>query len=184
MSGLQYKFFVMDNYDYKPVLFNTRLMSCMLIENSCEHMWRGKYNEDVDISIRVLKAGLCTALSYTFLCGKARTQTMKGGNTDEFYAKEGTFKKSKMLVDMHPDCVTLVKRYGRWHHHADLTKFAGNKPIIDPNAKWDLEPDEYGMALTMDYDSTTGSYTKTWPASQIIGNPRRVDNYEKLIAKS
>lgn len=172
MSGLQYKFFVMDDYDYKPVLFNTRLMSCMLIENSWPHQWRGKYNEDVDISLRVVKEGACTALSYTFLCGKARTQTVKGGNHKEFYEKEGTYKKSKMLVDMHPDCCELVYRYGRWHHIADFSKWAGNRPIVDPNVTWNLEPNEYGMTLATDYNSETGKYTHVIAAKDIEENPR------------
>ena len=179
MTGLQYKFFVMDNYHYKPFLLNTRLMSCILIENSLEHRWRGKWNEDVDISLRTLKSGYCTALSYTFLCGKARTGTIKGGNTTEIYG-DGTFQKSKMLADLHPDVVKLVKRYGRWHHDVDITGFANNKPIIDPNVSWDPEPNEYGMALTFDYDSEKHTHGPAYEANRIIGNPRRPTEF-KLI---
>jgi hypothetical protein len=181
MTGLQYKFFVMDNYHYKPFLLNTRLMSCILIENSLEHRWRGKWNEDVDLSLRTLKSGYCTALSYTFLCGKARTGTIKGGNTTEIYG-DGTFLKSKMLADLHPDVVKLVKRYGRWHHDVDITPFQNNKPILDPNVSWDPEPNEYGMALTMDYDSEKRTYSKIYPAQNIIGNPRRPTEFKIIGA--
>ena len=51
-----------------------------------------------------------------FLAEKAGTQTVKGGNTDEFYAKEGTKNKSKMLVDMHPDVARETFRFGRDLH--------------------------------------------------------------------
>jgi hypothetical protein len=35
---------------------------------------------------------------YAFLQYKLTTQTLKGGNTEAFYAEEGTLPKSKMLV--------------------------------------------------------------------------------------
>lgn len=192
MSGLQYKFFVMDSYHYKPVLLNSRLMSCILIENDLEHRWRGKWNEDVDLSIRTLKSGYCTALSYTFLCGKARTGTIKGGNTSEVYEDyknaspnvedDPAYKKSKMLVDLHPDCVQLVKRYGRWHHHVDISRFSTNKLIIDPNVTWSPEPDEYGLKLAVDYNSDDQSYTKSFRANELgMKNPRFMDFDKELI---
>lgn len=150
LAGLQYKFFVVDNSaDYPPFVLNTRLMSCILIENDCPHRWRARYNEDVDLSIRVLKDGYCTILMYSFLAGKLRTGTVKGGNTEELYG-DGTFEKSKMLVNLHPDCVELVHRYGRWHHHVDIRRFKDNKLIpvdnydeLVANAK----PNEYGMVF-------------------------------------
>jgi hypothetical protein len=154
LSGLQYKFFVVDNSaDYKPFVTNTRLMSCILIENTCPHKWRGKYNEDVDLSLRVLKDGYCTILVYAFLAGKMRTGTIKGGNTTEIYG-DGTFKKSKMLVDLHPDCVKLVRRYGRWHHHVDIERFKGNKLIPVDNLVIPDEPNEYGMKFVKNHKTT------------------------------
>lgn len=149
LSGLQYKFFVVDNSaDYHPFVLNTRLMSCILIQNDCPHRWRGKYNEDVDLSIRVLKDGYPTILMYAFLAGKMGTQTLKGGNTEEIYG-DGTFEKSKMLVNLHPDVVTLVQRYDRWHHHADLTPFKNNKLVPVDNYDEIIanlpKSDEYGM---------------------------------------
>lgn len=152
LAGLQYKFFVVDNtYSYKPFVINTRMMSCILIENTCPHRWRGKYNEDVDLSLRVLKDGYCTILMYQFLAGKMRTGQVKGGNTTEIYG-DGTFKKSKMLVDLHPDCVTLVKRYGRWHHHVDIDQFkTKNKLILRPDYIPPTEPNEYGMKLVKNH---------------------------------
>jgi predicted O-methyltransferase YrrM len=90
----------------------------LLIRNDCKHRWRGRYNEDTDICLRVMKDGdVCVQLN-AFLQGKAATQTVKGGNTAEFYHAEnienetfketgynteGTVNKSQMLVDMHPD---------------------------------------------------------------------------------
>lgn len=139
LAALQYKFFVSQRERYAPFIPNTRVMSCILIDNSCPHRWRGKYNEDVDLSIRVLKDGFCTVLFNEFLQEKEATQTCKGGNTEELYGK-GTYEKSKMLVDLHPDCVELVKRYGRWHHHADLRRFRDNEFVL----RDDFEAIEHG----------------------------------------
>lgn len=123
LSGFHYKFFAVEDNPYPPYILNTRIMSCFLIDNKIPHRWRGRYNEDVDLSIRVLKDGYVTLLTYAFLCGKARTGTVKGGNTSEVYnnyQEDAAYNKSKMLVEMHPDVVTLVERYGRIHHEVDL----------------------------------------------------------------
>ena len=146
ISGFQYRFFIAPNSKYPPFVTNTRIYSCLLIENTCKHRWRGRYNEDTDICLRVLKDGDCTIQFNAFLQGKAATQTVKGGNTEEFYHKEGTqdktqwrdgtlnpegtINKSKMLADMHPDVAKVVWRYGRWHHYVDYNIFKNNVYVI------------------------------------------------------
>lgn len=150
LSGLQYSFFYPDKCYKPPFTLNTRLMSCMLIENSCRHRWRGKYNEDVDLSIRILKDGDCTIMFNAFLQGKAATQTVKGGNTEEIYGG-GTFEKSKMLVDLHPDCVKMARRYGRWHHDVDMARFKNNKLIFRDDFVLPEGQNEYGLTLLKNY---------------------------------
>ncbi len=127
ISGFQYRFFIAPNQSYPPYVKNTRIYSTLLIDNNCKHRWRGRYNEDTDICLRVLKDGDCTIQFNAFLQGKAATQTVKGGNTEEFYHKEGieknhwvdgvnaegTRNKSDMLVRMHPDVARMVWRYKR-----------------------------------------------------------------------
>jgi hypothetical protein len=158
LAGFQYKFFCVDDYPYPPYLLNTRIMSCFLIDNNCPHKWRGKYNEDVDLSLRVLKEGLCTMLFYSFLCGKARTGTVKGGNTSEVYnnyEEDASLKKSQMLVEMHPDCVHLAQRYGRVHHIVDLNAVINkngqparlNPLILKKDVDIKNKVDNYGMQL-------------------------------------
>ena len=49
---------------------NTRIYSCILVNNSLPFRWRGRYNEDTDISLRALKAGWCTILFQCFLQNK------------------------------------------------------------------------------------------------------------------
>lgn len=150
LAGLQYTFFAPDMVKRPAFATNTRLMSCILIENSCPHRWRGKYNEDVDLSLRVLKDGYCTILFYQFLQNKMGTQTLKGGNTEELYG-QGTFAKSKMLVDLHPDCVTLTQKYGRWHHHVDITPFEKNELILRKDIVIPDGTNNYDLALVDKY---------------------------------
>lgn len=145
VSGLQYRFFIAPNSYRPPYVTNTRIYSTLLINNDCKFKWRGRYNEDTDLSLRILKAGECTIQFNHFLQGKCATQTVGGGNTSEFYHAEflseedkqelkrkryhekGTINKSQMLVDMHPDVCEMVWRYGRWHHHCNYDPFKKNK---------------------------------------------------------
>jgi len=165
ISGFQYRFFIAPNQKYPPYVKNTRIYSCLLIDNKCKHRWRGRYNEDTDICLRVLKDGDCTIQFNIFLQGKAATQTVKGGNTSEFYHAEGdldknkwrdgtlnatgTINKSKMLVDMHPDVARMVWRYGRWHHYVDYSPFKKNELILkkDVNLKNFPVINNYGLVL-------------------------------------
>lgn len=163
IAGPQYRFFIAPNQKYPPYVANTRIYSCLLIRNDCKHRWRGRYNEDTDICLRVLKDGDCTVQFNAFLQGKIATQTIKGGNTDEFYHKEfveseeelegkrynekGTINKSQMLADMHPDVAKVVWRYGRWHHYVDYTPFKKNKLKLKEGVTLPEGVNNYGMKL-------------------------------------
>lgn len=147
IAGPNYSFFVPQNHPRAPFLANTRIFSCVLIRNDIPFRWRGRYNEDTDLAIRVLKAGWCSIQFNAFLQRKAETQTLSGGNTDAFYAKEGTLAKSKMLVALHPGVAKLVHRYGRWHHHVDYGIFR-TRLVKDPEAVIPVGVDNYGMRLS------------------------------------
>ena len=89
-AGPAYSFFVPAS-DARPAYkLNTRIYSCLLIRNDLDVRWRGRYNEDTDLSLRLLKDKWCTVQFNAFLQAKRATQTVKGGNTKEFYDKEGT----------------------------------------------------------------------------------------------
>ena len=169
ISGFQYRFFISPNDHKKPAfLANTRVYSCLLIDNKCKHRWRGRYNEDTDLSLRVLKDGDCTIQFNAFLQAKTATQKLKGGNTEEFYHKEigtevldkaknmdynavGTVNKSEMLVKMHPDVARVSWKYGRWHHYVDYSPFKNNELRYKPGVKISSEPNNYGMKLIENY---------------------------------
>lgn len=152
MSGLQYDYFVPANQKVAPYILNTRIYSCILLDNSIEHRWRGRYNEDSDLSIRILKDGWCSVLLQAFVCGKVSTLTMKGGNTQEIYKhgqadSDNRYAFAKSLYDQHPDIVEIVERYGRWHHKIDFSGFKKNKLIPIEGLQIPREPNEYGLVL-------------------------------------
>jgi hypothetical protein len=121
MAGPNYEMFTPAAYGVKipPFVMNTRIYSCNLIRNDVAFRWRGRYNEDTILSLDMLKAGWCTVQFNAFCQKKIATQVIKGGNTEEFYAKEGTLAKSKMQVAVHPDVSRLTQRFGRWHHQVN-----------------------------------------------------------------
>ena len=153
IGGMNYYSFCKSGDKVPPFKKNTRIYSCLLIRNDIPYRWRGRYNEDTDLSLRVLKDGLCTIQFNAFLCGKVTTQRMRGGNSKEFYDDEGTLAKSQMIVDLHPDVSRLAKKFNRWHHHVDYRPYADTPLIYDPNYIPIPRPDEYGMKLIeIDYN--------------------------------
>lgn len=139
MAGPHYMFFVPAKSKQPAFVPNSRIFSCNLIKNDVGLRWRGRYNEDIILSLDMLKAGWCTILFKAFLQEKMQTQQMKGGNTTELYAgtgekcgkyaKDGTTAKSQMLVDVHPDVARLTWRFNRVHHHVDFRPFRKNKLV-------------------------------------------------------
>jgi hypothetical protein len=147
ISGPNYYSFVKKTDKVAPFILNTRIYSCLLIKNNIPFRWRARYNEDTDLSLRVLKAGYCTLQFNAFLCGKVTTQRMKGGNTKDFYSVEGTLPKSEMLEKLHPDVAKVVWKFNRWHHHVDYRIFKKNKLIKKENLNLNKTINEYGMKL-------------------------------------
>ena len=144
-AGLNYANFCHSNEARPPIILNTRIYSCLLIRNDLEFRWRGRYNEDTDLSLRILKSGLCTVQFNAFLQGKMATQKIGGGNTKEFYDNEGTLKKSQMLADMHPDVAKVTWRFNRHHHHVSYKRFKSNKLIRKKEIVLEDGVNDYGL---------------------------------------
>lgn len=158
LSGFNYHFFgnnSLTNPKNKPFYLNDRIYSCILIKNDIPYRWRGRYNEDTDLSLRVLKDGWCTILFNTFLCEKQATMTMRGGNTDELYKgtnegdlqKDGRYLMAKSLQEQHPDVVKISWKWGRWQHHVDYRPFRNNRLVKKEGITIPQGNNEYGMKL-------------------------------------
>lgn len=159
MAGPNYSMFAFGDTAAKPFVVNTRIYSCNLIRNDVSFRWRGRYNEDTILSLDMLKAGWCTVQFNAFLQNKLQTQRLKGGNTAEFYHKEGTVRngqqyadmgtlaKSQMLAKVHPDVANVVYKFNRIHHHVNYNCFKNQKLIRRDDYQPTGHIDEYGMRL-------------------------------------
>ena len=153
MSGMQYKMFTIQRVGGRrpPCSFNTRIYSCILLSNQYPHRWRGRYNEDTDLSIRFLKDGYCTILFNAFIINKMATMSLKGGNTDQLYHQDekfdGRLEMARSLQRQHPDIVTIIRRWGRWQHHVDYRRFKKNRLIRRADQTIPVGVNNYGMKL-------------------------------------
>lgn len=147
LAGMQYELFVPRKRRQLPFILNTRVYSCILIRNDMPYRWRGRYNEDTDLSLRVLKDGWCTVLFLAFLADKQPTLRMKGGNTDELYQGDGRLLMAQSLQQQHPDVVTITRKWGRWQHQVDYRRFRNNQLIRKPGVVIPEGVNNYGMKL-------------------------------------
>lgn len=148
IAGPNYYSFCKSTDAVPAYVTNTRIYSCLFIRNDIPYRWRGRYNEDTDLSLRVLKDKWCTLQFNAFLAGKVTTQRMSGGNTEVFYKNEGTLPKSQMLVDMHPDVTKLVWKFNRWHHQVNYKPFSSNTLKRKKGLVIKDKINNYGMKLS------------------------------------
>lgn len=152
LAGPQYDFFMPKRQKYEsPLVLNTRIYSFILIKNDLPYRWRGRYNEDTDLSLRALKDGWCTILFLAFLQKKAATMSLKGGNTDELYKQDdefdGRLEMAKSLQRQHPDVTTIKWKWGRWQHQVDYRPFKGNRLRLKEGMEIPQGVNNYGMVL-------------------------------------
>ena len=163
IAGFQYRFFCAQKSKYPPFVANTRIYSCLLIDNGMQFFWRERYNEDTILSLDVLEKGYCTIQFNSFLQGKVGTQTMKGGNSEIFYDVEGssdlkntkvknynpagTIQKSLNLKEIYPKVVEIVHKFGRVHHQVNYSKYRDNKLVLKKRRKINEATNNYGMEL-------------------------------------
>jgi hypothetical protein len=159
MAGPHYSFFFPDRSSKPAIVFNTRIYSCNLIRTDLPYRWQGKYNEDTDLSLRMLKDGWCTACFNALLADKEATQSSSGGNTERVYGDKseydeaGTYEKTKALKEQHPTVVSIesktnaIQKHNRWHHDIDYSPFKSNE----------LQRKEKSDCPTIDYKFITKS---------------------------
>lgn len=154
LAGMQYEKFAPRRQAQHPLILNTRIYSCILIDNSLPFRWRGKYNEDTDLSLRALKAGFCTVLFVCCLAEKITTMRMRGGNTDELYRRDehfdGRLEMARSLQRQHPDVVQITWKWNRWQHKVDYSPFKNNRLRPNPDAQTSAPPPDYGLRFVVD----------------------------------
>ena len=140
-------------------ILNTRTYSCILIntellDQRLDERWRGTYNEDTDLSLRVLSTGdLCTVNFNSLLSGKQTTGSMVGGNTSTIYeggTVSGYQKKFDELKNNWPEIVKFTTgrhKDGRPHHHISYTKLFKQKLVLKEGVQLEPKVNDYNMRL-------------------------------------
>lgn len=163
IAGFQYRFFCAQKSKYPPFVANTRISSCLLIENRSAPKWRERYNEDTILSLDVLENDAVTIQFNAFLQGKVGTQTLKGGNSEVFYDPEGsadlkqrkvnaynpggTIRKTLNLSSIYPEVTKEVWKFGRIHHQVDYSRYKDNPLRLRKGIAVPRGINNYGMKL-------------------------------------
>ena len=132
----------------------------MLIDNSLDIRWRGRYNEHTDLCLQALSLGLCTVNFNAFLIEKMHTMTMKGGNTDQLYKGDGRLTMARSLEKMWPKVVETTRKFQRPQHHIQNnwqkfdTQLIRRKDIDWKNLQ---KTDNYGLRLVQLKQPKSGS---------------------------
>ncbi|MCL2640452.1 MAG: hypothetical protein FWD53_06380 [Phycisphaerales bacterium] len=153
IAGMNYAMFAPNNQKIVPFVRNVHVYSNLLIRNDLPFRWRGRYNEDTDLCLRVLSAGWCTVLFNAFLAEKMPTMKMKGGNSAELYKGDGRLKMARSLERAWPYVVETKRRFKRPQHVVRDAWAKFDTPLkrrtdIDWNAIESAGANEYGMKLT------------------------------------
>ena len=173
-AGIQYRHLSFPMMYRPPIILNNRVYSCILIKHIDGFRWRGKYNEDTDLSIRLLKSGYATMTFQNVLCGKQTTSSVKGGNTDDIYKTEdGYLKKANAIVEWHPDVTKFAIRYGHPHHFVDYRAFECN----------DLGATNYKMKLPQIVHIVSGNNSKTDKTCMLTILEDRVTFLQSLVTE-
>lgn len=146
MAGMNYMNYAIPD-GRPPYFLNSRVYSMSLVNNELPYQWRGIYNDDTDICLRMLKDGYCTINFNAFSGDKDATMITKGGNTPIYTTGDLRSNFVDSLIEQHPDVVKKVWRFNRWHHEVNYKPFAKNKLILKEGIQIENKINEYGMKL-------------------------------------
>ena len=164
IAGMNYQMFVPENTRL-PFYLNVHVYSVLLIDCSLPFRWRGRYNEDTDLCLQVLSAGLCTVLFNALMADKLGTGIAGGGNQTELYRDDGRLKMARSLERAWPHVVSVDRRFQR-PQHVVRDHWAGfdQRLIRRTDIDWGSLPavDNYGMELTQVADEIRSPRLRTF----------------------
>ena len=111
LAGLKHRAFAFASK--VDLSFNQQIYSCFLVNNTLDISWRSGLIEDTDYSLQVLYKNYCTVMFNRLIIDKAKTMSMKGGNTEISHGGDGRENRSIGLQKMWPDIFYLTEQYGR-----------------------------------------------------------------------
>jgi hypothetical protein len=150
LTGIDYCMFLPAGQILRPFNTNVRIYSCWLFRNDLPYRWRGRYNDDTDMTLQVLSGGWCTVLIHAFCVEKLQTMQLSGGMTNT-YTGDGRLKMARSLERVWPGVVETRRRFQRPQHAVkDCWKRFDTPLKLKPGIDLSALPriDEYGMKLT------------------------------------
>jgi TET-associated glycosyltransferase-like protein len=136
---------------WPPFYQNARCYTCFLISNAIPNRWRGRYNEDTDMTLQVLADGHCTLLFNAFLMWTPTSVTEASGagaatgGQKEIYVGQGRLKMARELERRWPGVVEVRQRFGRAQHYV---RFHWQKFDTPLRLRADAAPvRDYGLTL-------------------------------------
>jgi hypothetical protein len=134
---------------WPPFYRNCRCYTVFLVSNTMRDAagalinFRGRFNEDTDMSLQTIGAGHCTIL----LIVTPATMTSKGGQT-AIYTNDGRLRMSRELERHWPGVVETTRRFSRPQHRVKHYWRRFDTPLrLKPGVVRPTEPNEYGMSL-------------------------------------
>lgn len=134
VSGFQYSMFLVEVT--KPFILNGKVYSGSLINNRMPYKWRLYYNDDVDLCLQVLDAGMCTVCVQQFAINKIKTMVVKGGNTDDLYKGDGRLVMARTIEEVWPQYAKTTWKFGRPQHTVNWRAFKNNQLIRRTDIDW------------------------------------------------
>lgn len=201
LCGLNYSSMMPEISRRRPIATNnTRIYSCILIHNKLNeeitkrqkepanwsNKWRGRYNEDTDLSLRALKCGLPTVLFNHILCNKMTTMSCKGGNTTSIYAGDGLKKKLEQLLFFHKDVAKQSSKFKKdCHHHVDYSGFNANELLfkrpINNDYKLVLAEHEDKQVRKINKKKVLTMTKETTPEPDAMAQPKEPEQPKQII---
>lgn len=137
-----------------PFILNGRCYTVLFVNHATGLKFRGRYNEDTDMTLQTLSSGWCTILFQAFVIATPKTMSSRGGQT-AIYGDDGRLKMARALERAWPGVVTTHRRFGRPQHVVAFqwkrfdTKLIRRAEHRDDEAK----SDEYGLELVARKDT-------------------------------
>jgi len=132
-----------------PFYLNNRCYTVFLVLNSLLFEFH-HYNEDTDMTLQVLAAGLCTVLFNMFMMSTKATFSQAGGQT-AMYLNDGRLRMSREMERRWPGVVTTKRKFGHPQHHIKgLWKKFDTQLARRKDIDWkglESGPNDYGLKL-------------------------------------
>lgn len=153
---------------WPPFYLNQRCYTVFLVNHATGCEFRGRYNEDTDMTLQTLTAGWCTILLNAFCISTPATMTATGGQTS-IYQADGRLKMSRDLERRWPGVVTTSRRFNRPQHKIKGQWKMFDTPLIPrKDVVISDEPNEYGLKLSGRTGPNRRNLTGKTDVSQVV----------------